>query len=418
MKLLALSNLYPPNVIGGYEVLCYDMMRALAQRGHEIQVLTSDYGGQQAEFEGRQVDRRLKLPATDGNIYVPFTAGPEQRQRINQHNLDCLQQSLKEHGPELLFVWNLHFFDQSLLEAIAATRLPVVYLLTDNWLAAARNPGFISHYFATEVHGPGQSPGQRCKTWLKRLLRPAPGPARITGTAIFPSRFMVELYRRAGLEFARSRVVPHGIPGQPADSPHPAEEQGPLHAGVLKLLFAGRIVDVKGVDTAIDALPLLCRQRPELNFQLTIIGNDQDAAYKQQLDRRIREQGMTQRVRFAPAVKEEALPELFRAHDVYLFPSRYEPFSLTLIHALRSGIPTVASRAGGNPELITHGRTGLLFRTGSTEDLVQQVMRLATDAQLAATVSRQGRLHAAAFSFAAMVERIEEILRSSFEEGP
>ena len=64
----------------------------------------------------------------------------------------------------------------------------------------------------------------------------------------------------------------------------------------------------------------------------------------------------------------DSLPELFEEHDIYVFPSLYEPFSLTLIHALACGIPTAASRVGGNVEIVRDGVSGVLFKKGDPAD--------------------------------------------------
>ncbi|HMU65104.1 MAG TPA: glycosyltransferase, partial [Nitrosomonas sp.] len=115
MKILTISNLYPPNIVGGYEVLCFEVMRGLAEKGHEINVLTSDYGGKQVIYPNQQVQRLLTLLATEGNIYKPLNISAIERNNINQKNLQILSRTLDEINPDLIFIWNLHFFDVSLL---------------------------------------------------------------------------------------------------------------------------------------------------------------------------------------------------------------------------------------------------------------------------------------------------------------
>jgi glycogen(starch) synthase len=112
-----------------------------------------------------------------------------------------------------------------------------------------------------------------------------------------------------------------------------------------------------------------------------------------------------------PTVPEEALFELFDEHDIYLFPSLYEPFSLTLIHALACGIPTIASDTGGNPEIVHDGDSGLLFRKGDPADLVRAVKLLAQDPGLRVRLSQNGQLAARAFTFERMVGEMIEFLR-------
>jgi glycogen(starch) synthase len=109
MKILFLTNLYPPNIVGGYERLCFDVVSGLAARGHQTIVLTSDYGGKAEDFLGQRVERSLKLFATNGNIYQPFECTPEDRTAINSHNSETLIKIVKRDQPQVVFVWNLYF---------------------------------------------------------------------------------------------------------------------------------------------------------------------------------------------------------------------------------------------------------------------------------------------------------------------
>src|SRR5206468_3405450 len=83
MRLLVVSNLYPPNIIGGYERLCFDVVSGLVQRGHQVMVLTSTFGSKTAEFPGQIVERSLKLLVGDG-IYASFAGTAADRDAINR----------------------------------------------------------------------------------------------------------------------------------------------------------------------------------------------------------------------------------------------------------------------------------------------------------------------------------------------
>jgi glycosyltransferase involved in cell wall biosynthesis len=222
---------------------------------------------------------------------------------------------------------------------------------------------------------------------------------------------MEDLYRSAGLRFSGSTVIHHGI-----DDAHPAvpEPRDRLREpGELRLLFAGRLVEIKGVHTAIDALPRVIRRLPQLRVILTVVGDRTDAAYFERLQERVHALGTADHVTFAQAVPETELPELFSRHDIYLFPSLYEPFSLTLIHALRAGIPTIASDAGGNAEIVHDGQTGRVFRRGNARALADKVIELARDPVQRAALARAGTGIAAEHSFTRMLDQIERYLEGA-----
>lgn len=405
MKILFISNLYPPNVVGGYERLCFDVASAFVAMGHEATVLTSAYGGRTADYPGQKIFRTLRLLANEDNIYQPFSASGKERATINAGNVKALRDVIAAESPDTIFVWNLFFFDRSLLSALDDAGRPVILMLTDNWLISALNGGYVGDFFRRHVFGDEPFATAR-PSLLDRLLRRR-GAARfpMKQTVIFGADFMRALHHAAGFSFVRETVIHNGVrlPDRPdAALVNRAVLRDPRE---LRLLFAGRIVDVKGAHTALEALPLLQNLGADLPpARLTIVGDAQDSAYRARLDGLLGRMGGRVRVDFAPPAPENALFDLFQQHDVYLFPSLYEPFSLTLIHALAAGIPTVASDIGGNTEIIADGETGLLFRKGDPADLARAVAALARSADLRVAVSAQGRRAARALTFERMVQ--------------
>jgi glycosyltransferase involved in cell wall biosynthesis len=407
---LFLTNFYPPNAIGGYERLCYLMASAFATRGHEVSVLTSDYGGKTEDFPGQTIERHLKLLATEGNIYQSFDCLPEERAQINARNVELLEQKVAAERPDVVFVWNLHFFDQPLLDAIQRSGRPVVFLLTDNWLIALLNGAFLRHYFTERVF----SHRAPLKQMYCALARTASSLSRsrfpIRGRAIFGSEFMRSLYTEAGCSFSDATVIYHGVNFGRNGNTQFVDRSTSLTPGELHLLFAGRVVDIKGVHTAIGALPLVIRALPDYRVTLTLLGDSQDQQYVQRLQSLVREYGLSHAVVFAPAVREGELFDLFQRYDIYLFPSLYEPFSLTLIHALGAGIPTVASDIGGNVEIVRHRETGLLFPKGDAAALAAAVVDLGRDSALRCSVSRSAHQAARDYTFERMVTQVEQYL--------
>jgi glycogen synthase len=408
MRILFVTNLYPPNAIGGYERLCFEMACAFGGRGHAVSVLTSSYGGRSDDYAGQRIERSLKLFATEGNIYQPFNCSPEERERISAENVTVLVRKVQAEQPDLLFVWNLYFFDRPFLQAIEHTERRVVYLLTDNWLITFLNGAFIHHYFLERVFG-DWSWQQRIHAALRKLVSGLRGPRfAMRGKAIFASQFIRTLYAEAGFSYDNDVVIHHGV--NLPDEGMPVVRTQLLDASELKLLFAGRIVDVKGVHIAIEALPRVIEALPNLNVKLTVLGDAQDQAYVERLKGIIRTHGLERAVTFAAAVGEKDLFGLFQQHDIYLFPSLYEPFSLTLIHALAAGIPTVASDAGGNPEIVRQRDTGLLFAKGDSGGLAAAVVELARDGELRRIVADNARCIARGYTFERMVEQVETYL--------
>ena len=219
------------------------------------------------------------------------------------------------------------------------------------------------------------------------------------------------LYHAGGLCFREESVVHNGVQLSVPPQAFYRDRSQLVRRGELQLLFAGRVTEIKGVHTALEALALLDSDRLGVaRTRLTILGDTKDAAYLARLREIINRLGLASSVDMQSAVPEESLFELFQDYDIYLFPSLYEPFSLTLIHALGAGIPTVASRIGGNIEIVHEGETGLLFAKSDASDLGRAITELATNPALRVRVSAGARTVAAGFSFGRMVDAMEQFL--------
>ena len=422
MRLLFVSNLYPPNVVGGYERLCFEVAAAMATRAHDVWVLTSDYGGETADYPGQKIDRSLRL-LTGSTIYQPFDGSDAERASINAANIDRLNLAFAAAQPDLIYSWNLFFLDRSFLEALSSLSAPAAVMLTDNWLANMFNPEYVAAFFRGHVFGaepfpPPPPPPSASSGWLARLLRPprvarSPAPSQsLDVAAVYGSEFMQRFYRHAGLHFQTETVIHNGVHQDDYASPAPRSRSRPAAPGEFRILFAGRLVDLKGADTVVAALDHLEASRPAgVRVRLTIVGDEQDIAYVAQLQALIDAYRGSVLIERRPTVAEAALAELFAEHDVYVFPSLYEPFSLTLIHALAAGIPTIASDAGGNVEIVADGVSGLIYPKGDAVALAGRITRLALEPALRETLSRGGRGAAQRFSFEKMIARTESFCR-------
>jgi glycosyltransferase involved in cell wall biosynthesis len=418
MRILFVSNLYPPNVVGGYERLCHEVASAMVERGHEVTVLTSSYGGRSCDYPGQTIFRSLELLADSASIYQPFAGDAATREAVNGRNVAAVRRVVEASAPDVIFAWNLFFLDRSVLTELTGTGRRVVVMLTDNWLLAALDAPLVSQFFQDHVFGGLTFPPAHLRGWrrlLGRWSRPSTPRFSLPCDAVFGARFMRDFYEAGGVAFRGSRVIHNGVRLQDFPTVRFADRSRTQDERELRLLFAGRVVDLKGVHTAIEALAHLPVESGRPRATLTIVGDRQDRAYDARLQELIGRLGCSDRVTFLPPVSEGELFDLFQGFDAYLFPSLYEPFSLTLIHALAAGIPTVAAMAGGNGEIVSHGRSGLLFRKGDPLDLARAVTRLRDRPRLRQRLSLGARRVARHFTFDRMADGMERYLREGVE---
>ena len=147
----------------------------------------------------------------------------------------------------------------------------------------------------------------------------------------------------------------------------------PARAGretAVRLLITGNIIPRKGHDLLIRMLADLA----DLDWELRVVGAAVDSLYKRRVDRLVRRYGLTGRVFYAGVLSGQDLSREYREADVFVFPSRYEGFGISLAEAIRAGLPFVAFSSGAIPEV--SGGRGLLAAEGDLEVFKRQLKRL------------------------------------------
>jgi len=410
MKILIISNLFPPYVVGGYEILCGEVADALKNMGHDVYVLTSNFGTDQKSQNDDTVNRNLKLSISE-NIYTPPNLTQLERERLATENISETKCVIDLFDPEVVFVWNLFFFEKEYVKFVNGLDRKLFYLLTDNWMISIYNPVFLADYFSRNVFGsPRGCFFQNLKKYYNSILNKNK-PTLFGGTAIFPSKFVKNLYSKSGSNFRNSFIINHGVKqlvGNQCRSQRNITDQQ-----VIKLLFAGRVTAIKGLEVLIKSFPALKSKFSNKDFQLTVIGDQSDIAYMDNISSLIKNLELEARILFMPPVSEEGLFEVFNTHDIYMFPSLYEPYSLTLIHAMQAGIPTVASAIGGNVELIKHGVNGYLFDIYKPEGIVNSISELLKSDKAYNKISNNSVISSAHLTRDNMMMQIQKVLQGA-----
>ena len=224
---------------------------------------------------------------------------------------------------------------------------------------------------------------------------------------VFVSEFLLEQARRRFPSLGASCVLYNG-----ADeaifypSPQPKEEPK-----IPTALFAGRLVQDKGVHILIDAMKLLAQQDIAINAHIVgsaNFGGSEETDYIDQLKR-----NAPSNVTFLSYRSGTALGDLFREADIFCSPSIWdEPFGLVNVEAFASALPVVTTRGGGASEIFAAGG-GILVERGSAEQLAGALRQLAKDAKLRMTLGQQG--YAAfrnRFTWSATRTQVQDIYRS------
>lgn len=153
------------------------------------------------------------------------------------------------------------------------------------------------------------------------------------------------------------------------------------------LLFVGQLTPRKGYDLALHAMPLILERYPTASLLMVSGINHAERA---KVDQLTQELGISQHVHFLGRVEDAELVGLFQECDVYLTPTRYEGFGLTLLEAMAAGATLVASNIPVVNEIVRDGENGLLADYDKPESIAQAALRLLDDADLRQAIKANG----------------------------
>lgn len=163
------------------------------------------------------------------------------------------------------------------------------------------------------------------------------------------------------------------------------EEFGFLANDII-ITAVGHSVEVKGWDIAIKAFALLAKKVP--NTKLLLVGKHTSPEFHQKLCALVKHNGLDDRVIFSGSRNDIA--NILKASDMFLFPSRSEGVGAAIIEARASGLPCVATDAGGIPEVIKNNVNGFLFQRENTEELAEKILTLLSSPDLKAKFIEAG----------------------------
>lgn len=239
------------------------------------------------------------------------------------------------------------------------------------------------------TEGPWRTPSAR------RLSRRVyAGCDRVVAVSTAIARLLVEQY-----DVPAERVqtlLPR--PSRPAP-PLPRHDLGDPLVGVV-----ARLVPEKGVDVFLHAVARVARVVPQARF--VVVG---DGPCRAALQRLADELALGDVVRFE-GFRADA-PQVIAGLDVLVVPSRSDGSPLVVGEAMSAAVPVVASRVGGLPDLVEHGRTGLLVAPGQVDDLARALVTLLLDPERTRAVGLAARRLALTQTHADMVEAMEETYR-------
>lgn len=391
MKILIVTNLFPPHVLGGYEILCHQVVQELKKRGHEITVLTSDEGNIPSS-EG--VVRSLKVfQSFDQKVEGSMR---KEKLRTCHHNKAVMRQVLATNSYDVIFHWSMLRLTPAAARVAEQSSIPVVYTFNDE-----HPSGYIPARMGRSLHS------------LLRWMLDAMLFQSLTNRSLHYthttciSKLLKDNLIKAGMPIQESEVIYQGIPIEQFPQRTHTRKQGEP----LRLLYAGQLHHYKGVHTLLQALA----RDTGTAYQCTIVGAG-PKDYEQEL--KTAAQALPIKVEFLGRVDHKQMSTVYQAHDVLVFPSIWpEPFGLTHLEAMASGLAVISTVNGGQGEFLQEGVNALTFEPSQADRLADQLRRLAGDETLYQNLVKQGRRTVEdGFSFTRYVDDLEALLKKAIDQ--
>ncbi len=221
---------------------------------------------------------------------------------------------------------------------------------------------------------------------------------------------------KAALPHSRVSYLPNGV-----DSARFTQGHGPrfreahgIAPDAFVVLSVSRIDSQKNQLALVEAFSALKEQVPAAH--LVLIGPETQPAYAEKIRTLAGERGVTQALTMIPGLANDsgALTDAYHAADVFVLPSRHEPFGIVVLEAWCAARPVVVSRVGGLRALVREGESGLFFDPDSTEHLTRQLLALHADPARRTALGQAGRQEALTrYDWKRIAARLETIYQEA-----
>jgi len=377
MKILHLCDSLNPAGLGGYESYLHYLSQQLAERGHESIVVTQAAKRDSSEFIDNEHYRvyYLKGNLLEARKWEFFSLSEEERERVVDEmfnpddltlNVDALNQKLSQLirtvNPDLIHAHSPYVVFNRVLERIREQNefkdLPMI----------------------ATIHGrpkPLILPGGKQTTDYDAFVDACP-----FNLILAVSKHVEEVLEHYLTERKRSIPVRTLYLGIDLSVFYPQ----PDASKQWDIAFLGRLESMKAVDLFPEMLSLLKSDFPSLRFLMTGEGS-----LRNQLLDDFERKDVSDMVDYLGVVNTEQVPNLINQSRVFIYPSREEPFGLSILEAMACGVPVVTTIVFGPSEIITNNVDGLTVPPDNVRELVRAIVTLLQDKRLREKIGRNGR---------------------------
>ena len=400
-RVIIVSNYYPPNFIGGAEIIAHNQAVALMkQQLADVFVFALDVTGKHRPGE-------ICYDEPDG---IPVFRLAVDGSSFNQTGINFFNQEIDDVfeaicglvRPDIVHCHNIIGMSLGIIDIARRYHAGTCVTLHDNWgfcfkqTCLDNNSQLCQDVFHCEkcrrmFTQEGVSfPVAVRKQYFRRLFEKI-------DAYISPSSYLAREYIKAGFNPHKMNVLWNGI-----DLAKFSKVRHVISSNI-RISFIGYVGGHKGLDILIRAVAMLNRK----DVKIQIAGQGDMADKCRQLADSL---GMGGQLVFLGKVDNAEIGQVYAKTDIYCLPSRWpENQPVTITEAMACSLPVVASDLGGSPELVRHEVTGLVFEKENVQDLAMKLKKLIDDPGLRTRYGKAGFDLISGFSFDKQVKKLKEI---------
>lgn len=348
MKILFLNYEYPPLGGGAGNATAYLLKEYTKIPDMEVHLVTSS------------VDETIHHSTVGGNIFVHTLP-------IGKNGKNIHHQSEKDL---LTYAWKGYQFADVLMKKEKFDVVHAFFTVPCGFMAMKLSKKYNVPYIVS-LRG-ADVPGYSERfTLLYNLLRPLTRMIWTRASNIVSNSSGLRTLALKTNQEQEISIIPNGI-----DIEEFIPDTEKEIDGYVRILCVSRLTPRKGINYLIDAMQILLAEDAERKIELWIVG---EGGATESLKEQAKELHIEKNVKFFGLVKHDELAKYYKMADVFCLPSLNEGMSNTMLEALASGMPIVATVTGGTEELVSDGENGFYVDQKSPEDLAEKLEQLILD---------------------------------------
>lgn len=370
---------------GGQVIYVLELSKKLAQMGYAVDIFTRRFEDQEPVEKVADHVQILRIPC-GGTEFIP-------KEYMYEHSEEWVHNALeliRENELSYSFI-NSHYWDAGVASLSLSNALDIPHIHTPHSLGQWKLLRMREEYDQNPRAFEKKYNFTNRIEYEKNIYHES---LAVTATSPIQEEILIEEY---GLPPENIKVIPPGYdetrfyPVSNAARRMLRRQRGLEDKKVVVTL--GRLASNKGYDLLIDAFANVAEREPDAELHMALGGetiNEKEQQLLGTLKEQARQLNIDDRVYFKSFIPDEELPDFYRMADLFVLPSRYEPFGMTAIEAMACGTPAVITTRGGLWEELEYGVDSLFADVLDKEDLGITIAKILRYPSLHERLSRNG----------------------------